>query len=423
MTSNKNLSEQLFKPQFNYPETSSLIHRVDVGNHQARSLLDGEGRNNWYRVINRLSWYWHGLPLIEVEEVLSRIAASPRKRTNEAWLDTVEGYQFGNWIYEFLAQSVKWQQKAEQCHQITEQSQAKAECHKAWLTASLFAGLASYPYYRNDDLANQAQVFANRYYREAMNYSPYQIKELEFIVENKSVKAILHTPLLHDDQPKAFPVLLLCAGLGNLQIDFYHYFSKYLAPLGVGLLTVDTPSIGSSKAFNLSQNTTIIHQAVLEQIKSVPLIDYSNIILMGYRFGANIAMRLAYLMPNKIKGVINVAPIIHQLFVDNQMQAKLPPIYRDMIASRLGLNSVSNQQLMAELRFFSLKEQGLLSRPCTVPVLNIVYDGDAMSTQEEMKLITSSKKVTQMQIKASTLKESLSQSSDLSSKWIQTLIK
>ncbi|WP_392562548.1 alpha/beta hydrolase [Orbus sturtevantii] len=422
MAANKNLSEQLFKPKFDYPETSSLIQRSGSFGYQAGSVLDGENRHNWYRIINRLAWYWRGLPLLDVEDVLSRIAASTRKHSHEQWLDTVIGYQAGNWIYEFLAQAVIWQQKAEKCQPSNDESLVKTDCHKAWLTASLFASLASYPYYRNDELANQAQMFANRYYREAINHCEYQIKEFDFMVDNKTVKTILHTPLKINDTPKACPVVFLCAGLSNLQIDFYSFFSQYLAPLGVGLLTVDTPSIGFSRQFNLSQNTSIIHQSILEQIKTVPLIDYDNIILFGHRFGGNIATRLAYLMPNKIRGVINVAPILHQLFTDYQMQITLPPIYRDIIASRLGLNNISDQQLMAELKFFSLKEQGLLARPCSVPILNIHYEGDVMSSLDEIKLITSSKKVSLVQLKALSLKESLKQSSAQSAKWIEALI-
>lgn len=422
MTENKNLSEQLFKPKFDYPETSSLMQRSNVIHQQGHSILDGEGRNNWYRVINRLSWHYQGLPLLEVDEVLARIAASQRTRTNNGWLDTVVGYQSGNWVYEFLIQSAKWQQLAEQSKQATDGEKTRQNSHDAWMKASLFAGLASYPYFRNDELANQAQVFANRCYREAMNDSHYQIKELDFTVESKSVKAILHTPLQVGAELKTFPVVFLCAGLGNLQTDFYRYFITHLAPLGVGLLTVDTPSIGFSKQFNLSQNTSIIHQSILEQIKNVPMIDYDKIILLGHRFGGNITTRLAYLMPNRIKGIINVGPILHQLFVNYQMQVNLPPIYRDILANRLGLNHVSDQQLLAELKFFSLKEQGLLTRPCSVPLLNIYYEGDTISSLDEIKLLTSTKKTTLIHIKEQTLKASLQRSAKESAQWIKVLI-
>ena len=97
----KNLSEQLFKPKFDYPETSTLVTPSANTRHLTNSLLDSEGQSYWYRAINRLSWQWRGLPFMETEDVLSRIAISDKKRSNPNWLDTVIGYQSGNWIYEF----------------------------------------------------------------------------------------------------------------------------------------------------------------------------------------------------------------------------------------------------------------------------------------------------------------------------------
>lgn len=422
----KNLSEQLFKPKFDYPETSTLVMSDKNSQDLTNSLLDSEGNSCWYRAIDRLSWQWRGLPFLETEEVLSRIAISDKKRSNSKWLDTVIGYQSGNWIYEFWAQANKWQKHAENFSQLTvsesEYEQHRLNCHQYWLMASGFMALAGNPYFRNDDLANQAILLGYRYYHQAMEFSPYIIKDLEFNISNKVVKAILHTPLKNNEPIHTFPVVLLCSGLNDLQIDFYRFFTKHLAPLGIGLLTVDTPSVGNSKQFNLSQNTSIIHQAILEQIKSVPMIDYDNVLLLGYRFGANIATRLAYLMPAKIKGVINIGPIIHQLFIDQKMQASLPTIYRDILINRLGFKCFSAQQLQAELKFFSLKEQRLLIKPCHVPVFNICYEGDWLNNLADTRLISSTKSVDLFKIQSSTLIQDLQKSSQKLANWLQKVV-
>lgn len=169
----ENLSEKLFKPQFNYPETSTLIQRIGNGNEDFHSMFDGDAMSNWYRVLNLLSWHWRGLSLIEVNEVLARISASTKKRTNDKWLDTVVGFEPGNWIYEFLSQSAIWQKKAEILNKAEQTDDNQRLCQEAWLVASLFAGVASYPHYRNDELANHAYTLAVRAYHESMNYSPY----------------------------------------------------------------------------------------------------------------------------------------------------------------------------------------------------------------------------------------------------------
>lgn len=418
----ENLSEKLFKPQFNYPETSTLIQRIGNGNEDFHSMFDGDAMSNWYRVLNLLSWHWRGLSLIEVNEVLARISASTKKRTNDKWLDTVVGFEPGNWIYEFLSQSAIWQKKAEILNKAEQTDDNQRLCQEAWLVASLFAGVASYPHYRNDELANHAYTLAVRAYHESMNYSPYFFKSLDFNVEGKTVKALLHLPI-GKKEVTSCPIVFVCSGLANLQIDFYQYFATFLAPMGIGMLTVDIPSIGSSRQFNLTQNSSFIHQQILEQLHTVQGVDYGNVILFGFRFGANIATRLAYFMPQKIKGLINVGPMVHQFFVDQSLQAKLPRMFKDMIASRLSLERISDQQITAEIKFFSLKEQRLLSRPCNVPVLNMVLDGDLLSSESEAKLITSSKDAKLIKITEKSLKESYRAASKVSANWIQSLIK
>ncbi|QIQ21377.1 esterase FrsA [Zophobihabitans entericus] len=422
----QNLSEKLFKPKFNYPETTSLIQRIDASTTQFSSVLEGESNSRWYRVLNTLLWHWRGIPTLEIEAVLSRIAVSDKKHSDDNWLDSVIGYQSGNWIYEFLTQAAEWAGKAEQiCQLDTEcpiEDLDRPKMHEYWLTASQFASIASYPHYKTDDLAAQAQSYAYRAYKEALEYSPFTLKEIDFKVDSSVVKGLLHLPT-STVSDKPCPVLFMCTGLTNLQIDFYKYFADYLAPLGIALLTIDSPGIGLSRQFNLSQNSTQLHQAVLEQLSNVPWVDHTKVIVSGFRVGAQMATRLAYLMPNRIKGLLNFGPIIHQLFVDKAVQQTLPAMYKDLIASRLGLNRISNVQLLAELNYFSLKNQGLINRPCNAPVMSIVFEGDNMSTEAEAKLIMSSQKHQIVKIEAKQITPGLQKAMEKSTDWIKELIK
>lgn len=170
-----NLSETLFKPSFKHPETSTLIRRArnsqDVqGLH---STLEGEKTRSWYRMINRLMWIWRGVDPWEIEDVLSRIAASKADRSNEQLLDTVIGYRGGNWIYEWAKQGADWQQRATE-------SGDDAQTGLFWLNAANLYSIAAYPHIKGDELAEQAQTLANRAYEEAAKYLPYELKELTF---------------------------------------------------------------------------------------------------------------------------------------------------------------------------------------------------------------------------------------------------
>ncbi|MBI0155609.1 esterase FrsA [Gilliamella sp. M0364] len=416
----ENLSEKIFKPQYDYPETSSLINRLDSSNGSSISPLDGEIDSKWYRIINPLLWYWRGLPKLEIEAVLSRIAISTKRHTNDKWLDSVIGYQSGNWIYEFLNQAAMWQAKADNAAQSSLTEESKNSLHQDYLIASEYASIASYPHFKNDELAMYAQTCAYQSYMKALEYSPYSTKQLEFKVENRVIKSILHLP--NNSNSGVCPVVLICNGLGNLQIDYYRYFSEYLAPQGFAMLTVDLPTVGYSRNFVLSQNSSQIHQAVIEQLPSVPWVDSNRVIVAGFRFGSHIATRLAYLMPNKIKGLFNFTPFIHQLFVDKALQQNLPNSYKDMLASRLGLTSVSNQQLAAELNYFSLKNQGLLTHSCPVPVMNIIFEDDKLSNLSEAKLIQSTKQSKIVTIPKTPLQKGLQNAFTQSVKWMESIL-
>ncbi|WP_392565284.1 esterase FrsA [Utexia brackfieldae] len=417
----KNLSEKLFKPKFNYPETSALIQRFDSQYVSFAHPLEGQSHAHWYRVLNSLIWHQRGLPLLEIDAILARIAASDKKRSNPQWLDSVIGYQSGNWIYEFAGQASQWQQQAEALAAQPQTPALKLEIHQAWLNASQFCSLASYPHFKTDDLASQAQVFGYRAYREALNYSPYTYKEVDFTYASHTIKGLLHLPAQAVES--ACPIVFMCSSLANLQIDFYRYFAEYLAPQGIGLLTIDGPGVGLNKAINLTQNSSDIHQAVLQQLVNVPWVDHHRVILAGFRFGGHIATRLSYIAANRIKGVFCIAPFVHQLFVDKTLQDQLPIMYKDLVASRLGLVSCANEKLAAELNYFSLKNQGLLGRPCSVPVMSIVFDNDLFCPVSEAKLLTSTKSHKLINVAASPLQSNVDKAMQQSVDWMINLIK
>ena len=359
------------------------------------------------------------MPKLEIEAVLSQIAISTKRHTDDKWLDTVIGYQPGNWIYEFLNQAAKWQAKIDAVDQTNLSEEAKNNLHQDYLIASEYASIASYPHFKNDELAMYAQTCAYQAYMKALEYSPYTTKQIEFKVENRSIKTILHLPQNCDG---VCPVVLVCNALGNLQIDYYRYFSEYLAPQGFAMLTVDLPTVGFSRNFVLTQNSSQIHQAIIEQLATVPWVDSNRVIVAGFRFGSHIATRLAYLMPNKIKGLFNFTPFVHQIFVDKTLQQNLPNCYKDMLACRLGLTSVSNQQLAAELNYFSLKNQGLLTRSCPVPIMNIIFEDDKLSNITEAKLIQSSKQSKIVTIAKTPLQKSLQNALTQSVKWMESIL-
>lgn len=378
-----NLSETLFKPSFKHPETSTLVRRTrnsqDVqGLH---STLEGEKTRSWYRMINRLMWIWRGVDPWEIEDVLSRIAASKADRSNEQLLDTVIGYRGGNWIYEWAKQGADWQQRATE-------SGDDAQTGQFWLNAANLYSIAAYPHIKGDELAEQAQTLANRAYEEAAKYLPYELKELTFpITGGGTLTGFLHMP----SQAKApFPTVLMCGSLEMLQSDYHRLFQDYFAPAGMAMLTIDVPSVGFSSRWKLTQDSSFLHQQVLRALPDVPWVDHSRVVAFGFRFGANIAVRLAYLESQRLRGVACLGPLVHHLLSDPNRQQQVPDMFMDVLASRLGMPFSTDTSLKTELGRYSLKTQGLLGRRCPTPMLAGYWDNDPLCPKEEASLIVNS---------------------------------
>ncbi|EGX9204876.1 esterase FrsA, partial [Salmonella enterica] len=335
-----NLSETLFKPRFKHTETSTLVRRFNRGSQPPmQSALDGKNVPHWYRMINRLMWIWRGVDPREILDVQARIVMSDAERTDDDLYDTVIGYRGGNWIYEWAKQAMDWQQKA--C-----QEQDAMRSGRYWLHASTLYNIAAYPHLKGDELAEQAQVLANRAYEEAAQRLPGSLREMEFAVPGGSpVTAFLHMP--KGDGP--FPTVLMCGGLDAMQTDYYTLYERYFAPRGIAMLTLDMPSVGFSSKWKLTQDSSLLHQHVLKALPNVPWVDHTRVAAFGFRFGANVAVRLAYLEAPRLKAVACLGPVVHALLSDPQRQSTVPEMYLDVLASRLGMHDASDEALRVEL--------------------------------------------------------------------------
>lgn len=377
-----NLSETLFKPRFKHPETSTLVRR---SHHHAtsavHSALDGDTVPHWYRMINRLMWIWRGVDPRDILDVQARIASAQTERTSDELLDTVIGYRGGNWIYEWSKQAMLWQQRAN-----SEQDEKKIGQY--WLNAANLYSIAAYPHLKGDALAEQAQVLASRAYEEAAPRLSGGLRQISFPLEGGgTVTGFLHLP---EQGEGPFPAVLMCGGLDTLQSDYYNLFAAYLAPKGIAMLTLDMPSVGFSAKWKLTQDSSELHQQVLRALPNVAWIDHTRVAAFGFRFGANVAVRLAYLEAPRLRAVACLGPVVHTLLTDRQRQAQVPDMVIDVFASRLGMNNVSDANLSVELNRYSLKTQGLLGRRCPTPMLSGYWANDIFSPEEESRLITSS---------------------------------
>ncbi len=385
--SESNLSETLFNkvaPR-KINETSTISNSGDLFpcETQEQFLIDGLCTPSWFRILRRAFWVWQGADILEIEEVLARIATSDGVRTNPHQLDTVQGFVPGNWIYEWSQIAGEHNRKAKEADETGQKRIAK---HEYFLAARYYL-IASYPFLKGDELAEQAMVQANIAYRDGGRFLPVPLKELKVPFRGKEIKGYLHLP--HDDHP--VPLVMVTGAIDSSQLDFIQLFERVLAPLGVGMLSLDLPGCGYSSHWPLVQDSSRLHQAVLQYLKEVPWVDDQRVGMIGFRLGGNVAVRLSYLEQLKLKAVVCIGPGMHNYFTDPTQFALSPAMMRACLANRLNMDAADWDGLQQSCQVFSLKRQGLAGVSKTrVPILSIGHRRDFICPESDIRMLASS---------------------------------
>ncbi|MDA0146821.1 esterase FrsA [Vibrio sp. LaRot3] len=405
---NKNISETLFAKHKQAKETSDLTRYMPTN----KAILDEKREQSgqkWYRNLHRLQWTWQGLDPIEMEETLAKIANSTHSRTHDQWLDTVMGYHSGNWTYEWTKLGMRHQKRA-----TDKQGEEAAD---ELFNASLCYSIAGYPHLKNDNLAIQAQVLASKAYQDAASKTKYVIKKIE--VPYKGKKIIAHLHLASTDKPK--PVVMVSAGLDSLQSDMWRLFRDHLADKDIAMLTIDMPSIGHSSHWSLTEDSSCLHQAVLNELPNVPWVDHHRVGLIGFRFGGNALVRLSFMEQTKIKACVSMGAPIHDVLSSPAKLKKMSKMYLDVLATRLGKEVVDINSLAGQMMAWSLKTQGILSsRKTRVPILAMSLEGDPVSPFSDNQLVALfSDYGKAKKISSKTITQGYEQSLDLAIKWLE----
>ena len=383
--SGENLSEKLFSQVRKVQETSTISNSVDVlpTTEEEQDLMEGVSSPAWFRVLRRAFWIWGGADAIELEDAFSHMASAQSPRSRPERLDTVVGFVPGNWIYEFSQLGGDYMRQGRNLEDAGYQDAART----AYLRASRYYSIASYPHLRGDELAEQAQLQGNIAYREAGRLLPVPLKVLKIPFRSKEITGYLHLPTT--DHP--VPVVMVSGSIDTLQIDFIRLYEQYLAPSGIGMLTLDMPGIGYASQFPLVQDTSRLHQAALQYLRDeVPWVDNQRIGMVGMRLGGNVATRLAFLEPMHLKAIACIGPGVHQFFVDAELFNKSPSMLRASLANRLGEDARDWALLQPQCQIFSLKKQGLIGGSRTrVPILSIGHRRDFICPEADIRALAS----------------------------------
>lgn len=357
----RNLSEILFKPKFDYPETSQISNSgcpLPELKDPANLAFSG----SWYRPVYRFLWAWQGANVMDVDEALAAIASSKGARTRPQCLDTVKEYGSGNWIYEF---SSKAQSRAVKGREREDQGELKEAEHQYRMAARYF-DIAAYPRLRGDVLAADAALLGQRCYRGMCRCAKDLgvLEELEFESGGRPGQALLHLP----DRESVHPCVVLMCSYELSAISFWSLYAKALQPAGIAMAVVEMPGIGMSGKIAAEAGRSPVLEAAVEKLRAHPCIDSHSLGLMGVRLGGAAAIRYALLHPEGIKALALIDPAVHTFFADKELLNSLSLCQRSLYANRLNLDAAHWDLVIPQLRPLSLREQGLLGRGRQSPV-------------------------------------------------------
>ncbi|GAJ71994.1 LOW QUALITY PROTEIN: fermentation/respiration switch protein [Vibrio sp. JCM 18904] len=401
----KNLSETLFVKHKQAKETSALTQYMPT----SKKILDereAQGDRAWYRHLRRLQWAWQGLSPIEMEGVLSKIASSSHSRTNDDWLDTVMGYHSGNWTFEWIKLGMDHQKRANEMQ--------GEEAADELFTASLCFSIAGYPHLKNDNLASQAQVLANKAYSDGAEKTKYTIKQIEVPYQNRKIIANLHLPRTD----KQLPVVMVSAGLDTLQTDMWRLFRNRLAPRDIAMLTVDMPSVGHSSHWPLTENSSCYIKRYMSFTR------YLGLIITKWGLGFVLVVmhdQTLFCRAGKDQSLCRSRRTRTYFYFPPKKLQKMPKMYLDLLASRLGKNAVDINSMAGQMMAWSLKVQGFLSsRKTKVPILALSLEGDPVSPHSDNQLVALfSQYGRAKKISSKTITKGYEQSLDLAIKWLE----
>ncbi|MBQ9274903.1 MAG: alpha/beta hydrolase [Succinivibrio sp.] len=381
----ENLSEILFKPKFDYIETSVISNSGAALPHlEAHDPMLGFA-SGWYRPVHRFMWIWSGGNALDIDEALANIATSHGNRSREDCLDTQKDYGPGNWIYEF---GVVGQRRSVLAAQVAKEGDALKASHHYRMAARYFA-IAAYPNLRGDSLAADAMLLCRRNYRSMIEIDPTDgdLQELTMSDGERKFTAYLHLP----DRSSLHPCVLILGSYEQNITDFYRFYRDALKPRGIAACVVDLPGLGASERLDLNSDTSLIVDKALDCLKELSTIDSTRIGLMGVRVGGTSCMRECLLKPQRVKALVMLEPAVHSMFTDPRLHGRMQLCLRSLYANRLNLDASSWETVTPQLQMLSLKVQGLLSSSarCKVPCYVSAVE-NSFTSAEDLKLIENS---------------------------------
>ncbi|MFN7571168.1 MAG: alpha/beta fold hydrolase [Betaproteobacteria bacterium] len=336
-----------------------------------------------YRDIRTAHWVWWGADPDKLSQALGRVQASKEPRALTGYWDLQAVYGPGHWAFEFNQLGEAAQAQAERFERASERSAASRSYHEA----SVYFGLAKYPYIVRDAVEKTAFERQRATYLKSWQLAGYEVAMIETQWKGQAVRGLLHSPRRTQAAKGQVPLVLATNGIDVFSTEFGP-FARDLVDRGVAFFAFDIPGTGLNTEIKLEPDFDQLHLVFLETLLSTGQFNRGRVGLVGISFGGNAVVKLAVEQPAKFSAALNICGPVHDVFMTSVSRISyVERMYRDALADRWKLKRADPITLAENARGFSLVEQGVLA-PTTqspVPILNLNAAGDYVATESDMQ--------------------------------------
>ncbi len=329
-------------------------------------------------------WIWWGADAEVLQETLARVRDSEAPREKAGYWDLKRELGPGHWGFEFSALGAATEARAERMAGDDPSAAAKT-----YHEASVYYGLAKYPFVRRDAVETEAYAAQMRNYLRAWELEGRPVEIVEVQWRGKPAHGLLHRPA---GARNPVPLVLATNGIDVFSAEFGP-FARDLVDRGIAFLAFDIPGTGLNVDHRLDADFEQLHIAFLDALLARGGFDAKRVGVVGVSFGGNAAVKLAFTEADRIAAVLNVCGPVHDVFmVAVGAVAEIEPMFRDVLFDRWDVTPGDTVALVEAARRFSLLRQGVLGSgvETQVPIYSLNARDDYVATERDMALVTRS---------------------------------
>jgi len=304
-------------------------------------------------------------------------------RPTAAKILTREGDAPGSWVYEWSQIGAFHETQAAEFAAAGR----RAEASDTYIKAAIYYALAWFPsnYTPEERAAYRKHLEAYQKAGELFEV-PLEIATVPY--RDGNLVAYVHRPA-GVEKP---PLVIWTGGGDQFKANSYSAI-RVLNEKGLAVASFDLPGFGESEAWRVEPSADDSHIAMLEYFIQRGDFDAARISFIGVSFGGYFAGRVAARNDPRIRSVVSMCPVVHQLF---DAPAEL---YTELLATpergsviqlaRIFGVEATGEALRAVLAPFSLQTQGLVGGGKTITTPLLVVNGtlDGLGPVSDMRLL------------------------------------